>query len=93
MATTNKSIDIAFDFGFSLVGESEIEAIQVLEERAKKTESSILDTQNKLESMYSMIVPLLDNLMADSEKTYIHWPNRKEKLQLFKQKLRMIIEQ
>jgi hypothetical protein len=93
MATTNKTLDVTFDFGFSAVNESELEAIQVLEERAKKTETSIIDTQNKLEAMYAMIVPLLDNLMADSEKTYIHWPNRKEKLQLFKQKLRMIIEQ
>lgn len=37
--------------------------------------------QSKLTNLEKMIIPLLVNLMKNSEKEYIYWPNRKEKIQ------------
>jgi len=35
----------------------------------------------KLIELERLIIPLLINLMKNSEKEYIYWPNRKEKIQ------------
>ena len=42
--------------------------------------------------MYNMIVPLLDNLAKDPDKSYIYWPDRQKKLAQFKQKLKDVID-
>ena len=42
--------------------------------------------------MYNMIVPLLDNLAKDPDKSYIYWPDRQKKIAAFKQKLKEVIE-
>jgi hypothetical protein len=89
----NKTLDVTFDFGFSAVNEDELESIKILEKKAKDTEFIAADTQDKLQRMYSMVLPLIDNLMQDPDKSYIHWPNRKEKLHLFKSKLLEILEE
>ena len=89
----NKTLDVIFDFGFSALNEDELESIKILEQKAKDTESVAADTQDKLQRMYSMILPLIENLMQDPEKSYIHWPNRKEKLQLFKKKLQEVLDE
>ena len=34
-----------------------------------------------------MITPLLNNLMLNPSKNYIYWPNRVEKMKLFKAEL------
>ena len=54
--------DEKFDFGFSAVGEEEMLQPAV-------------ESKDKLTKMYQMIEPLLDNLMANPEKDYIHWPD------------------
>ena len=71
------SIDMEnFDFGFTAVGEADILAPAVEQENSK------------VETMYKLIMPLLNNLIKDSEtKEYIHWPNRKAKLEEFVAKL------
>lgn len=46
-------------------------------ERAKLLEQ----TSAKLMDLEKMIVPLLVNLMKNSDKEYIYWPNRKDKIQ------------
>ena len=85
-------IDTSFDFGFSAVDESELESIKVLEQKAKETETAASMTQNKLEAMYKLIVPLIDNLMKDPDKSYIYWPDRQAKLQAFKKKLQTVVQ-
>lgn len=85
-------IDTSFDFGFSAVDENELESIKVLEQKAKDTESVAATTQNKLEAMYKLIVPLIDNLMKDPDKSYIYWPDRQAKLQAFKKKLQTVVQ-
>lgn len=89
----NKTLDVTFDFGFSAINEDELESIKILERKAAETESVAADTHDKLQRMYSMVLPLIENLMQDPEKSYIHWPNRKEKLQLFKKKLQEVLDE
>lgn len=80
-----------FDFGFYAVDAEELEEIQVLEQRAKSTMFEVESQKTKVEAMYSLILPLIENLLKDPNKSYIHWPNRKEKLELFRQKLLEIV--
>lgn len=74
--------DEDFDFGFTTVSEDVfIEA-----------EESALEAQQKAERMYKLILPLLNNLAKDADKNaYIHWPNRKEKIEAFKKKLQSLL--
>lgn len=65
-----------FDFGFTAVDEEELEAVQKVQDTASSTEE-------KLERLYSAIVPLLSNLKKNPEKDYILWPNRLEKVEEF----------
>ena len=37
--------------------------------------------QSKLTELEKLIIPLLVNLMKNTDKEYIYWPNRKEKIQ------------
>ena len=61
-----------FDFGFTAVDESELEAFQALE----TVSDAVDETQTRLDNLYNAIQPLLTNLKANPEKEYIHWPNR-----------------
>ena len=79
-----------FDFGFTAVDESELEAVQALGATAKEVESKATTTQEKLDSLYNAIVPLLNNLKKNPEKEYILWPNRLEKIEEFETKLQQI---
>jgi hypothetical protein len=77
-------LDEDFDFGFTTVGEEEFLA-------REQEVTSNADT--KVQKMYNMIVPLLNNLVKDADvKEYIRWPNRKEKISEFIKKLDQILE-
>jgi len=71
-------LDDDWNFDFSTISETEFKESQ-------------LKSDDKVASMYKMIVPLIDNLLKDSDKPYIHWPNRSEKLLQFKEKLNNIL--
>ena len=60
------------DFGFTAVDADELAAIdtKIVEKTTSATEV--------IESMDNFIRPLLENLMKDSDKDYIYWPNRQE---------------
>lgn len=68
-----------FDFGFTAVDESELEAFQALENVSEAAD----ETQTRLDSLYNAIQPLLTNLKANPEKEYILWPNRLDKIEEF----------
>jgi len=72
-----------FDFGFTAVDEEELEAVQRATTAAWKIESTANTTQEKLDSLYNAIVPLLNNLKKNPEKEYILWPNRLAKVEAF----------
>lgn len=73
--------DLDFDFGFSTVSEDELSSA------TKET------VDKKLEGMLKLITPLLNNLMANPEKEYIHWPDRVEKIKAFKAKLEKYVKE
>jgi hypothetical protein len=79
-----------FDFGFTAVDESELEAVQALGATAKEVEATASSTQEKLDTLYNAIVPLLNNLKKNPEKEYILWPNRLEKVEQFETHLQSI---
>ena len=76
-----------FDFGFTAVDETELEIVKKKLEETTKAEDFIITTQNKLDSLYNAIQPLLQNLKKNPEKEYILWPNRVEKVEEFQKVL------
>jgi len=78
----NIDLDEDFDFGFTTVSEDIFTQAQLTAE----------ESQAKAEAMYKLILPLLNNLAKDADKNaYIHWPNRKEKIEAFKKKLQSLL--
>lgn len=57
------------------------------------TSTDELLPEDKAQGVYNMILPLLNNLMANPDKEYIHWPDRVKKIEAFKTKLKKYIEQ
>ena len=82
--------DDFFDFGFTAVDESELEAVKQAKDTAEKMAVGVDATQDKIDRLYNAITPLLDNLKKNPEKDYILWPNRVEKVDEFEDYLRKI---
>ena len=72
-----------FDFGFTLVDENELEAVQKAQETVSSVTASTSETQEKLDAVFNAVQPLLNNLKKNPEKEYILWPNRLEKIEQF----------
>lgn len=70
-----------FDFGFTIVDEQELDAVQQVEQLT----STASEYQERLDSLYNAIQPLLANLKSNPEKDYILWPNRLEKIEQFEE--------
>jgi|TARA_R110000796_G_scaffold3035_2_gene11545 hypothetical protein len=93
------NIDLTgFDFGFSVVDEQELEAVQKVQTAAAASDSSSKEWQaqadewkSKAEAMYAAFMPLLDNLASNEDKEYIYWPNRSLKIDQFKLKLQQLL--
>ena len=63
--------DDIFDFGFTVVDESELEAVKKTQDTANDAEQLATTTQDKLDKLYNAITPLLNNLKKNPEKEYI----------------------
>jgi len=88
------SID-EFDFGFSFVEEDyeEVkEASHKLQTEYTNTIEQVEDLQKRVDLLYRSILPFLDNLCKNPDKSTIHWPNRVEKIEQFKIRLKQISE-
>jgi len=72
-----------FDFGFSLIDETELKAVQDAKAEGQMATNESLATQSKLDELYNAVQPLLNNLKANPEKEYIYWPDRSEKIESF----------
>lgn len=79
--------DDFFDFGFTAVDESELQAVQEATQKVESVASTATVTQDKLDKLYNAIIPLLNNLKKNPEKEYILWPNRIEKVEAFEDHL------
>jgi len=84
--------DELFDFGFTLVDENELEAVQTATAQVASVSSSVEETQEKLNKLYNAIQPLLNNLKMNPEKEYILWPNRTEKIEQFEDHIQAIYQ-
>jgi len=84
--------DEIFDFGFTLVDEAELEAVQQAAEKVQTVSSSVEEAQERLDNLYNAIQPLLNNLKQKPEKEYILWPNRLEKIEQFESHIQNIYQ-
>jgi hypothetical protein len=74
------------DFGFTAMDAEELASVDT--KIVEKT-TSATEVVNKMDDF---IRPLLENLMRDSDKDYIYWPNRTEILQKKLEELNLIQE-
>jgi uncharacterized HAD superfamily protein len=96
---SKSTIDLSdFDFGFSLVDEQELDAVQSAQQELQTVSSSTAEWQAQAEewqakanALYKSIMPLLDNLSQNEEKEYIYWPGRSEKISQFKLRLNQLL--
>jgi hypothetical protein len=74
------------DFGFTAMDADELASVdtKIIEKTTSATEV--------VNQMDNFIRPLLENLMRDSDKDYIYWPNRTEILQKKLEELNLIQE-
>ena len=79
--------DFDFDFGFSAVNEDELEILQDTKSELETTYLTAEALNDRLNKLYNMIMPLLNNLAKNPEKDYIYWPNRLEKIEEFRDKI------
>ena len=79
-----------FDFGFTAVDETELDIVKKKLEETTRAEDHIITTQNKLDSLFNAIQPLLQNLKKNPEKDYILWPDRLAKVEAFESHLQKI---
>jgi hypothetical protein len=84
--------DFDNDFGFSLVSEAELKKHEEMlkkkvEEQSKVAARTTAEMQDKLNGLRNMIMPLLNNLAKDPDKTYILWPDRADKIKAFIKKV------
>lgn len=85
MSKINIEID-DFDFGFTTLSEEELKSRE--NDIAEQVTSA---ANSKLEQMYKLIMPLLNNLAKDADTNeYIKWPNRGAKIKQFIEKLDQI---
>tara|TARA_B100000963_G_C22531498_1_gene627807 strand:- start:120 stop:386 length:267 start_codon:yes stop_codon:yes gene_type:complete len=83
---------LKFDFGFTAVDESELEAVQEASKKVSSTDAEVKELEDKLNNLYNAILPLLTNLKKNPEKEYILWPNRTEKVEAFESHIAGIIK-
>ena len=84
-----------FDFGFSFVDEEYEDVKQTqtkLQEENLSTKEQLEDLQDRVDLLYNSILPFLNNLCANPEKSTILWPNRVDKINEFKERLKQIAE-
>jgi len=81
-----------FDFGFTAVDESELEAVQTVNKLSAESASGQVAAEDKLNKLYNAILPLLSNLKKNPEKDYILWPNRTQKIEEFEDHISEIIK-
>ena len=81
-----------FDFGFTAVDESELEAVNQANANTNDMSVENKELQDKVNNLYNAILPLLSNLKANPEKEYILWPDRTAKIEAFEELIGKIIK-
>ena len=86
-----------FDFGFTAVSEDELKVIgRELEAKVAHQDTQLKQVaasyEEKLNTLYKMVMPLLNNLAKDAEKDYIYWPGRQKKMQEFIKQVEALVK-
>lgn len=78
-----------FDFGFTFASEEELDAVQEAKQVASENSTNVSALEKKVDTLYNMIMPLLNNLAANPDKDYIKWDgkDRLQKIEQFRDKL------
>lgn len=97
MKTITNIDDVDDDFGFSAVSEDELKQHeQMLAQEVRSVTAKAEQIENtykeKLDQLYRAVMPLLKNLKKDSDKEYLYWPNRVEKVEEFIKKIDKIVK-
>ena len=79
-----------FDYGFTAVAETELEAVPVASQADATASTDTKEKQDKMDTMYNAMIPLLNNLQKNPEKEYIYWPDRHNKVEQFRDKLTIL---
>jgi hypothetical protein len=61
----------------------ELEVVQAAKDEVKVASSTASDLEDRFNSLYNMVQPLLNNLKKNPSKDYIYWPNRLDKIEEF----------
>lgn len=91
MTKHTDSVD-EFDFGFSFADEDHEEIQNKLQKEYSSSQEQVEELQARVDLLYRSIIPFLDNLCKNPEKSTIHWPNRVEKIEQYKMRLKQISE-
>ena len=78
------------DYGFSLMTEEEVKKAET--ELLEKKTSGLSDVQKKLLGIKKIIWPFLEHLKSDSEKLYVFWPQRANKVEELQRKIENYLE-
>ena len=81
-----------FDFGFTVVDETELNSYQEAQSEIEKSTAEADAAQEKIDALYDAIQPLLNNLKSSPEKDYILWPDRLKKIEAFEKYIKGIYE-
>jgi hypothetical protein len=78
-----------FDFGFTMVNEDELDVVKEVKSTAQSTATEVDKLQKKCDTLYNMVLPLLNNLAANPDKDYIKWDgkDRLAKIEQFRDKM------
>jgi hypothetical protein len=78
-----------FDFGFTMMNEDDLEVVKEVKSTVESSASEIDKLQNKCDTLYNMVLPLLNNLAANPDKDYIKWDgkDRLAKIEQFRDKM------
>ena len=83
----------AEDFGFSISFVDEDELRKIEKELARENENyqaTVETFESKYDELHRMIMILLNNLLKEPNKNYIHWPNRVKDVEEFIKKINTI---
>jgi len=84
MAKSLLDVETDFDFGFDFSDD--------LTDAVNEKEQQAAIAQTKAETMYKMIMPLLNNLKKNPDKPNIVWPDREKKIDEFIKKLDNVLK-
>jgi hypothetical protein len=79
------------DYGFSLMTEDEVKRAE--KELIDQKNSELTNFQEKVIGLKKMIWPFFEHLKTDSDKLYVFWPNRAQKIEELQRRIEAFLEE